>query len=238
MTTNPLIIGVGGLLEKDENGRVTEILENLRESGCSTYEVKFTSIFRNGETVLCPVSTAWVSEIDATVRTALQDPNIDTTRIGLIGSSLGATIMDQYLASENDINGTIPYVAISPFSRINPRLIPMLETARSAKKDIPITSEIDRKRGINRTIPHSSISTILGIDTTQTARQVKNNHKIVPLTVYGLNDERVEVASIEERHRVLNGKDNKLKGFDCKHNTPYKESIELATEFLRTNLLN
>jgi hypothetical protein len=233
----PVIFGVGGLLEKDEKGRVTEILSRLSQLGCSTYEVKFSRICRNGNTVVCPVSPAWVGDVTATIATALQDPEIDTSRVGLVGSSIGAAIMDQHLASEDTLTGReINYVAISPFSKVNPTLRPMLEGARNMKKDIPMTSDIDRERGIERIIPHSDISTILEIDTPKALISRPNSYQIIPLTIYGLKDERVDVSSIVERHRVLGGPDNQLFGFDCRHNTPYDESVSIAINFLKERL--
>ncbi|MBS3082228.1 hypothetical protein J4416_04870 [Candidatus Pacearchaeota archaeon] len=239
MKRNPLVIGVGGLLEKDENGRVTDILANLRNSGCSTYEVKFSRICRNGYTVVCPVSLAWIADITTLVDTALQDPKVDTSRVGLVGSSLGAAMIDQYLASNNQLTGReISYAAISPFARINPSLKPWLESSRNSQKDLEMSTDADKKRGMKRIIPYSNISTILEINTPEILRGISERYEIKPLTIYGLKDERVDPQSIEERHYVLKGKGRNLIQFDCGHNTPYKESIDLATEFLKSRLLS
>lgn len=234
----PVVFGIGGLLEKDENGRITQVLEALRQDGCATYEVRFSKICRNGNTIVCPYSESWIGDVAATIETGLQDPSVDTSRIGLIGSSLGTAVIDQYLMNHRTLEGRdIAYAAIAPFSRVNPKIRPVLEQMRNGQKDMPITSRTDNERGIERIIPYSSLPDILKIDTPEGLRSLGSAYQITPFTVYGDRDERVEVSSIIERHNVLRGKNENLVVYPCGH-TPPSESTEKAKEFLRNQLLS
>ncbi len=233
----PIVFGIGGLLEKDENGRITQVLEALRDKGCITYEIRFSKICRNGNTVVCPYSDSWVGDMSATIETGLQDPMADTNKVGLIGSSLGTAIIDQYLASNRTLEGrSLAYASIAPFSRVHPRIRPLLEQMRNDQKDMPITSATDKQRGIERIIPYSSLQDILKIDSVVGLQNLGKSYQVTPFTVYGNKDERVEVDSIIERHKVLNGTNENLVEYDCGH-TPPSESTQKAEEFLIRQLI-
>ncbi len=232
----PLIIGAGGLLEKEETGRIDETLGSLREYGCITYGVKFSAICRDGDTLVCPISFAWIGDVKATVETALNDERIDKKRIGIIASSLGATMMDYFIARDHTLaEGLGPYTAISPFARLNRQLVPAIQKFQERKQDLDLSSAYDKERGIKRVIPYSNLDIILDLDSTAELEKRSRIYHINPLTIIGVKDDRCDIEAMKKRHEILDGKSENLLQHNCGHAIPQQEIEKDIVQFIKNN---
>ena len=150
----PIVIGVGGLLEQGESGRIQEMLDVMKDKGCIVYAPRFGTICKDGNKIICPVNGSWIDDIGRVIREALLDENADSYRVGFIASSLGATFLDYFLATDTSLsNKQKPYVAIVPFARPHAGIKPHVQRMIDGKVDLDVSFPHDREKGITRLIP-------------------------------------------------------------------------------------
>lgn len=233
MDKKPLVIGVGGLLEQGEKGRIQDLLEKMQDVGCVIYSVRFNTICRDGNTILCPMSDRWVSDFNATVQAALSDERVDKYRIGIIASSIGATIADYAISTSTQLaSGLGPYATISPLSRPNPKAIPFIREMISKKMDFDVSFPHDKEKGLRRVIPYDSLGMLAEIDTNTRLAQRSRAYQINPLTIIGLKDDRCDIESSRERHRLLEGNPSNLLEYDEGHGVSAELTEKPILEFM------
>ncbi len=234
---SPLVIGVGGLLEQEESGRVQDMLAILQNRGCVTYSVRFETICRDGNTILCPISDQWTQNFTRVAETAMQDPRVDRTRIGIIASSIGATIADYAISSNSMLSeGLGPYATISPLARPHPDAVIGIKYFISNSKDLDVSFPHDKERGIRRVIPHVNLSHVLQMNTPPELAKRSQAYHIKPLTIVGRNDDRCDIEASRERHRVLNGSSEFLLEYEEGHIVPATLTEKPVIEFMMREL--
>ena len=234
----PLIIGVGGLLEQQETGRIQDLLAKLQEIGCITYSVRFSTICRDGNTILCPMSPRWVDDFNATVETALNDERVNTSKIGIIASSIGATIAD-YSISRNSLlaKGLGPYAAISPLARPHTNAINGINYLIRVKRDLDVSFPHDKERELKRVIPYESLEQVRDINTPIELAKMSRAYSIKPLTIIGLNDDRCDIEASRERHKSLEGAQENLLEYNEGHSVPAELTEKPILDFMGKELL-
>jgi predicted alpha/beta-fold hydrolase len=163
----PLVIGIGGLLDRNESGRVSDLLRILHNDGFATYNVYFSGIVRDESTIICNFSLDYVNDIKNVIKTAQEDERADSAKTGIIATSMGAAIFSYYLAQNTELAPKIKaYATISPFAKVNqhPQLIKMLEHHIEKEIDLEIGTPYDKQNRIKRIIPHKNIKNITSID--------------------------------------------------------------------------
>jgi len=233
----PAVIGVGGLLEREECGRIQNMLEILKENGCVIYSARFRTICRDGNTIICPISTEWTEDINLVVNETIKDERVDTKRIGIIASSLGATFMDYFIAKNPALaEGLNPYVALVPFARPHPAIKPHIQKMIDGKVDMDVSFQHDREKGITRKIPSHCLQTVLDVDTPSVLSKRSIAYNISPLTILGLKDDRCDNSAAKERHEILNGKPENLIELDYGHSIPQEAVQEKVIQFITKGL--
>ncbi|MEK6915310.1 MAG: hypothetical protein AABW89_02085 [Nanoarchaeota archaeon] len=233
----PLVIGVGGLLEKDENGRIQEMLSAMEKRGCVTYAHVFRTICRDGNRIICPVNGGWIDDIKEVIRPAMEDEHVDQKRVGFIASSLGATFLDYFLASDETLTDkSKPYASIAPYAKVNGGVVAHIKRMIERKIDLDVSSPHDTERGIKRIIPSSCLEMVLDIDVPKVLTQRQKPYSIMPLTILGLKDDRADNEAIRKRHKILNGREQDLIELDCGHNIPQELIQERILQFMYSNL--
>jgi len=234
---SPLVLGVGGLLEQEESGRIQEMLARLQERGCIIYSVRFNTICRDGNTILCPMSNQWVGNFTATAEAAIQDSRVDITRIGIIASSIGATIADYAIATTHLLSeGLGPYASISPLARPHPDTISGIKYLMKHNLDLEVSFPHDKEKGIRRVIPHANLGNILQINTPPELEKRSRAYNIKPLTIVGIRDDRCDTEASRERHRVLGGSNESLLEYEEGHGVPAELTEKPILEFMTREL--
>lgn len=233
----PLVIGVGGLLEQEESGRVQELLGELQKAGCVIYSVRFNTICRDGNTIVCPISDEWIHNFDTTAQTAMADSRVDTSRIGIVASSIGATITDYALGRSPILaNGLGPYVAISPFAKPNQQAIKGIGYFMKSGSDLEVSLPHDRARGVRRVIPNANLGYLATIDTNKELERRSRAYHIVPLTILGQKDDRCDLEATRQRHYILEGKPKHLLEYDAGHSVSAELTQKPILEFMGAQL--
>jgi len=237
MTKQPLVIGVGGLLEQKESGRIEEILQMMKERGCIIYAPRFSTICRDGDKIICPVNGDWIEDIGKVVREAFLDERVDTNRIGFVASSLGATFVDYFLSTNTlPASEPIPYASIVPFAKPHPEIRPQVQRMIDEKVDLDVSFEHDKRRGITRLIPSRCLETVLNIDVPKELSVNGINYPITPLTILGLKDNRCDNEATRKRHLLLSGKSSDLIELDYGHSIPQEEIQKRILQFMYKGL--
>ncbi len=234
----PIIIGVGGLLERGERGKVTDLLDILsKQYGCATYEVGFSSITRNGDNIICAVSEKGQENVHEAITHALNDERNNPSRIGIITSSMGAVPVSELIASNNLLcSGLRAYAAIAPFTKIHPLARKYIETLLTKEEDLEFGSPIDKERGIRRILPAKNIPYILGIDLADTVKAIPSEYNFKTLTLFARSDERVDINTTAAYHAALRGNAESLIGFETKHAIPYEIVRKPIIDFITSVL--
>ncbi|MEK6908862.1 MAG: hypothetical protein AABX23_02315 [Nanoarchaeota archaeon] len=238
MTKLPLVIGVGGLLEQGESGRIQEMLQAMKDKGCIVYAPRFGTICKDGNTIICPVNGNWIEDIGRVVREALSNERVDPYRIGFIASSLGATFLDYFLASDTNLPDKIkPYVSIVPFAKPHPGIKPHVQRMIDGKVDLDVSFPHDRERGVTRIIPSRCLETVLDIDVPKALSIDKKSYSINPLTILGSKDDRCDNSATKQRHHILSGKpENLVELPEYGHSIPQEKVQDRVLEFMYEGL--
>ena len=235
----PLVIGIGGLLDRNESGRVSDMLRILHNDGFATYNVYFSGIVRDGSTIICNFSLDYVNDVERVIKTAQEDERADSTKTGVIATSMGAAIFSYFLAQNTQFAPKIKaYATISPFTKINqhPQLSKMLEQHIKKEIDLDIGTPYDKQNGIKRIIPHKNIKNITSIDINSPLKACNYKWDMPILTLIGIKDERVDIESMREYHKILDGNPQNLKEYNHGHNIPYEEMRDSVINFMREKL--
>ena len=233
----PIVIGVGGLLEQGESGRIQDMLGKLQEHGCITYSIRFSTICRNGDTILCPMSDQWNGNFIATAEAAMQDPRVDRTRVGIIASSIGATIVDYVIATNSFLSeGLGPYAAISPLARPHSNAVLGINYLLNAGRDLDVSFPHDKEKGVRRIIPHANLRNVLQINTPLELAKRSRAYNIRPLTIIGKRDDRCDIDASRERHGILGGQKEFLLEYDEGHGVPAEITEKPIIKFMLKEL--
>ena len=209
----------------------------MKDKGCIVYAPRFRTICRDGNTILCPVNGTWVEDIASVVKEALRDQRVDLERVGFIASSLGATYVDEFLASNESLTEhQKPYAAIVPFARPHTGIKPHIQRMIAGKVDLDVSFPHDRERGITRIIPARCLQTVLDIDIPKTLSNKPGSYQINPLTIMGLKDDRCDNEATRERHKILDGKPENLIELDYGHSIPQEAIQERILQFMYKGL--
>ena len=239
ISKKPVVVGVGGLLDRNESGRISDLLRILNNEGFATYNVYFSGIVRDGTTIVCNFSLDYIEDVKKVVKTIEEDKTSNLSKTGVIASSMGAAIFSYFLAQNPTFAERIKaYATISPFTRVSqhPQLLKMLEFHIQNEKDLDIGTPYDKQSGIKRIIPHKNIQNITSIDLNKSLKTAQEKWAIPTLTLLGIKDERVDVDSMREYHKILDGKSENLKEYNHGHNIPYEEMREPVINFIKEKL--
>ncbi|MBS3083258.1 hypothetical protein J4423_00470 [Candidatus Pacearchaeota archaeon] len=238
MTKQPLVIGVGGLLEQGESGRIQEMLQAMKDKGCIVYAPRFRTICKDGNKIICPVNGNWIDDIGLVVREALMDETVDQNRVGFIASSLGATFLDYFLATDETLSDKLkPYVSIVPFAKPHPAIKPYVQRMIDGKVDLDVSFPHDREKGITRIIPSRCLETVLDIDVPQALLNRKTPYSINPLTILGVKEDRCDNIATKLRHEIFSGKpENIIELAEYGHSIPQEAIQERVLEFMYKGL--
>lgn len=238
MEKYPLVIGVGGLLEQGESGRIQEMLQSMKEKGCIVYAPRFRTICKDGNKIICPVNGNWIDDIGLVVREALMDETVDQNRVGFIASSLGATFLDYFLAADETLSDKPkPYVSIVPFAKPHPAIKPHVRRMIDGKVDLDVSFPHDREKGITRIIPARCLETVLDIDVPQALLNGKKPYSISPLTILGAKEDRCDNTATKLRHEILSGKpENLIELAEYGHSIPQEVIQDRVLEFMYKGL--
>jgi len=224
-------------LEQEESGRIQEMLQTMKDKGCIVYAPRFRTICRDGNTIMCPVNGAWVEDISLVVKEALRDTRVDADKVGFIASSLGATYVDEFLASNDFLTkNKKPYAAIVPFARPHEGIRPHVQRMIAGKVDLDVSFPHDRERGITRIIPSRCLQTVLDIDIPKILSNKSTPYQINPLTIIGIKDDRCDNNATRKRHKILDGRPENLIELDYGHSIPQEAIQERILQFMYSGL--
>lgn len=232
----PLIIGISGLLNKNESGRVEDILNILKPQGYITQGVFCSSIERRGLEITCNLSLdTYAQDIFEVYQKAIQNPEVDQNNIGFIASSMGAAALTRLLSTPkgHDLSEKIrSYASIAPFVKLNENLINPIKYHISNGLNLDIGTSHDKSQGWKRVIAAPYVQNVLEVDAIKDLKVFESErHRFPTLTILGKNDDRVDVPSIRKYHEVLRGAPEDLLEFDCKHDIPYEDSKKAVVDF-------
>ena len=230
-----IVIGVPGLLDRNESGRISDLFEVLKKRDCLAYDVPCSSVKRNGLRITCEFDLEkYQNDVGNVVNRIYEENKEAQIAIGAITSSVGAAAFIKYLASSEGAQlkkDLSIYTAISPFTLIHPDAKRKIEQCIKFGKDLPIGTNFDAEKRIERIIPPKNLGNILDINVILEIQRMNLKNPICPvLTLLGKEDDRVDTQSIRDYHAALKG--TKLVEYDCGHNIPHDESkLEIIAFF-------
>jgi len=211
-----LIITLPGLLTKDENGRLEEIMRNF-----SDVEVRngvYSGIRKEGNRITCPFSIEEFAKdtLDLFANTG------GYQSVGVLASSVGTAVFSYLFSREIPVPDF--YVSISPFFKLNKELIPLIEYCKKNNMPLDIGSPHDKEKGVTRTVPNVFLENILMLN----ANAGFNPRKIEKvLTLIGCHDERADIAESEKHHQSISGKSGKIVYYDSGHALPLSSNNDV-----------
>lgn len=250
----PALIGLPGFVGKLEGGRIDSILKSLTDKGIAGCGVLYDGIDEEtnddrNKKIVCNFSLeSYIKDIEQAFQRLKEDEKIDTSRVGILASSISGAVF-AYALARNRLSRIVPvaYASISPLvgysSYANEATRAGLERAiaEGAMTEIPLpVSRFDRERNLRRVIPIACVSDLKTLDSIPELRDNYFNNGMEVLTLYGKSDNISSPAAIEQYHDALYGKkdDKHLIGFDGEgHDLPLELIQEPIVDFFTRNLL-
>ena len=234
MERKPVVIGIGGLLERGERGKVTDMLDILgTQYRCRTYEITFANIRRDGDTIICSINQGDSYNVGNTLDLAVSEIDNDPSRIGVITSSMGVVPLIEYLSQKRDnIAKFVAHAANVPFTRINPLARKYVEGIMEKGHSLDISSKFDTERKQKRIIPSTDLQYILDFDANKLVSEISDEHQMRNLTILASRDERVDNEETIKLHNKLKGKESDIVRVNSDHCVPYELSRKPIMEFM------
>ena len=231
----PVIIGMPGFVRTLRGGRIETILKEMSEEGYKGYGVIFDDIKRHDKIVHCHFNLDnYLKNVDEAFQQAKEDPETDSSRIGVIASSISGSVFAYYLAQNNpDVNC---YLSISPLVGWDYYRTEQERNYALTLPFFPITTDNDKKKGIRRIVPSSSYDEMQKIDSFQALKYAEFTGMNV-MTLVGSADDVADPNSIKDYHKALGGTKKGLIEYQgIEHAIPLELSKETIKDFFRRNL--
>ncbi|MBM3233290.1 hypothetical protein FJZ18_03950 [Candidatus Pacearchaeota archaeon] len=237
----PAVIGFPGFVHSSEPTRIDNHLKKLSEYGILGIRLNYPGIeLKNGSKLIeCNYNLSnFVQHAQETFE-MLQDMGVDTSRIGLLDSSIGSGIAGNWLA-RNTIWNPACKVSISPLPGWPYFASPHVRwSIEKSAVDVNISSSRDKLNGVKRVIKQASIENLIRTDALEALRNSQSRHKIPMMSVIGMKDEKVSPESMEAHHNYFADPDNSVKiMLPEPHDIPEEKYESEAIDFFKRYLLN
>lgn len=243
---HPVVIGIPGLVDSTETTRIDHILSTLADNGIVGVKYYHSGIRREGNVITCPIDHELLltdfGETLKAIKGFAPGLKIYRSHIGVLASSIGAGIFGEYFARHDNPRGQInAFASISPLPGWNQYAD--FETRRrvlSSKGEIDITSKWDKEKGIQRVIPHKSLSDLTKLDSLHALELyrdiLRTHHYPETLTIAGSEDKIVSIDDSKEFHRLLGGKPKNFVQIEGSHELPEDKTNGLVVDFFVKSL--
>ncbi|MEK6894242.1 MAG: hypothetical protein AABX10_02150 [Nanoarchaeota archaeon] len=230
----PVVFGIGGLLGKEERGKIDDMLSIMAETyGCKTYAIRPAEVVIDGTNYLFTLSPEDRKEIVEAVSAARENPEADTSRVAIITSSIGALKLFEYLGESEDLALGLKAIAQNvPFTRRNEGLTSRGREAIERGEPFNFSSRYDRMRRVNRSVRTTSLPYLLDFDARENLKRLSPQYRFQTFTLLAKRDSVVDNQVTVECHRMLNGTDENMLTVEYDHWIPYEVSRKPIVDFL------
>ncbi len=240
----PAIIGMPGFVGTLEGGRIEKLFEEFAYNGVVCIGMMYDGIEHQGNKIVCKFNMDnYIKNMQEALEMTSRMPDVDTSRIGIISSSISGAVFASGLVN-NRTSGITPksYVSISPLLGWQYYKTPEFRTGAEQaikagiKTDLVITSVYDAERGIKRVIPLSCLDGVWNIDGLKELEKYPPNGMQV-MTLVGCLDDTSSPESMRKYHERLGGAPKDLIEFEMEgHAIPFDKMRMPVASFLERTL--
>lgn len=213
----PVVVGFPGFATTaDEYGRTDRVLEELSKRGIVGVKFAHSSVQKEGTRIVAPfMLEEYVAEYAEAIEYASGRDDVDKGRIGVIASSISATIVAYLLAREYNGRKLTASIRCAAFTApvtgwnhlYDAQKREQLTRLQDAKPDwhLDISTPEDKMGSISRMIPGRSVAEFMKLDPLRMLESGITHGGLEVLTIGGDADTTVNPASFPLFHSRLGG---------------------------------
>ncbi|MBS3071515.1 hypothetical protein J4408_00835 [Candidatus Pacearchaeota archaeon] len=215
----PVVLGLPGFVQEDEDTRIDYFLREFKEKhNINGMRLTWPNITFDQErkTIECRFKMdEYLTTLQEAIKELKADQHVDSDIVGVLASSMSASVFAYHLASENTnfkcYTSICPMIGWNYFG--NP---PLRSNLERNPRNIPVSNYYDKQKGITRYIPASYLDQIIEVDALEALKDYNKNGMNV-MTIIGKQDDVSNPESMRQYHKFLGGSEANILEYDAGH---------------------